>query len=101
MTVRAARMIIDGCESNQEVMNGHGRPWKVAEYLFDVGHCSKENRLSTCFHVRLYDGSIRVTAEASGYIEAVAEVAVGLNALRVRPDGRYDFTSSHDNFRLV
>ena len=84
MAVRTARMIMDGCESNLKVMNGHGRPWKVAEYLFDVGHCSKENRLSTCFHVRLHDGSMCVPAEASRYIEAVAGAAVGLHALRGR-----------------
>ncbi len=82
-------------------MNGHGRPWKVVEYLFDVEHCSKENRLSTCFHVRLHDGSMRVPVEASGYIEAVTEVAVGLHALRGRPGGRYDFTSNHATFRLA
>jgi len=58
--------------------------WKVAEYLFDVGHCSKENRLSTCFHVRLHDGSMCVPAEVSRYIEAVAGAAVGLHALRGR-----------------
>ncbi len=59
----------------------------MAEYLFEVGHCSKENRLSTCFHVRLHDGSMCVPAEASGYIETVAEAAVGLHALRGRPGG--------------
>ena len=74
-------------------MNGHGRPWKVLSICFNVEHCSKESRLSTCFHVRLHGGSMRVPVEASGYIEAVTEVAVGLYMLKGIPSGPHDFTS--------